>query len=635
MAYSVELPDEAYYRAQVRCQDACPVGTDARGYVRAIAEGDFERAYLIARAPNPLASICGRVCGAPCEAACRRGAYDAPVAIRALKRAATERFGVESGRLAPEELLRRVLSDPRGEHEDRGPEELAALRARLASRVLGASEEGDRAATPAHVHRVAIIGSGPAGLACSHDLALLGQEVVVYELEAEPAGMLVWGIPEYRLPRDLVRAEVEVIRSLGVEFRCNTKVGVDVSFEQLLAEYDAVVIAVGAKTSRRLDLPGIDGPGVLGGVEFLHDVAAGSRVEDLGTRVVVIGGGNVAYDVARTALRQVASDVSRTALRQSAVEAVTLVSLERLEELPADDVEILEGEEEGVRRLHALGPDRIERDEQGRVRGVWFKRCLRVFDEGGRFAPRFDEEDRVFVECDTVLLAVGQALDLSFLDAEALGIEKNERGALRVDPDTGATTHERIFVSGDCAYGPRLLIHAVADGKKVARAVYERLTGRSLEAREVGLHRPIERYLRERDYEKIPRARLPIAPVEERLRSVSAPVEKLLDEASARREAARCLDCGVNPVFDGSKCVLCGGCVDVCPESCLKIVPLEELEPVGWLQRLREGLFGASRTPVSAILKDEEICIRCGLCAERCPNGAVTMERFCFEVTYA
>lgn len=625
MTFRLELPTDDDYRGLVRCQAACPVGTDARAYVRAIAEGDFERAYLIARGPNPLASICGRVCGAPCETACRRGAFDEPIAIRALKRAATERFGVESGKISPAELVRRVLDHPASKHDGQGVNELHALRDRIAA----SPEARGNQSLPSG--RIAIIGSGPAGLACAHDLALLGHRVTVIELESEPAGMLVYGIPEYRLPRELVRGEVQVIRELGVEFRCNTQVGRDVGFDELLSEYDAVVVAVGAKKSRRLDLPGIEGPSVLGGVEFLHDVAAGKPVQGIGERLVVIGGGNVAYDVARTAVRQVGSDVSRTALRQAGVRTVTLVSLESLEELPADDVEILEGEEEGVHRLHSYGPVRIERDGKGRVTGVLFQRCTRVFDEQGRFAPLFDESDRRLVECDTVLLAVGQTLDLSFIDAERDGLRLTERGSLWHDPKTGATSNEKVFVAGDCAYGPRLLIHAVADGKKVARSVHERISGEPLKVEAVSLHRPIERYLRERDYEKIPRVKLPATPVSERLRSQAVPVEGLLSVEDARREASRCFDCGVNPVFDGGKCVLCGGCVDVCPESCLKIVSYERLEPAPWLGRLREALFGSDVDVLSAILKDEEVCIRCGLCAERCPNEAITMERYCFE----
>ena len=623
MSYRVRVPDDSYFRELINCQNACPVGTDARGYVRAIAEGDLERAYLIARGPNPLASICGRVCGAPCEAACRRGQLDQPVAIRALKRSATEKFGSESGRFSPLEILRRVLELPGAEHACEGEEELRSLRARL-GRLDPELPSSDDAT------RVAVIGSGPAGLACAHDLALLGFRPVVFESEEEPAGMLLYGIPEYRLPRDLIRGEVEVIRSLGVEFRCNTRIGQDVGFDELLQRFAAVVIAIGAKNSRRLDLPGIEGPGVLGGVEFLREVSLGSRPAALGERIVVIGGGNVAYDVARTAVRQVGVDVSRTALRQEEVASVTLVSLESLEEMPADDAEILEGEEEGMARRNSLGPLRVERDDQGAVTGVVFQHCSRVFDQEGRFAPVFDPERLTTLACDTVIFAIGQMMDVSFVDADRDGVALTERGTFVLDSTTSATTRDGVFVAGDAAYGPRLLIDAVASGKQTARAVHRFLTGVDVTPEAVGLHRVIDAYQREKDYEKLSRVPLPVSPPEERRRSQSVPVELPLLDAAARREASRCFDCGVNTVFDGTKCVLCGGCVDVCPESCLKIVSFDRLAGTPELERIREAAFSDPATEVSAIVKDEELCIRCALCAERCPNDAITMERFCF-----
>jgi NADPH-dependent glutamate synthase beta subunit-like oxidoreductase len=377
--------------------------------VRAIAEGDFELAYLIARGPNPLASICGRVCGAPCEAACRRSAIDEAVSIRALKRFVTERFGSESfsrETLRPIELLKRAFG--RGQRRDCvGGEELAAFRKSLIGDRWG---QGDGA-------KVAIIGSGPAGLAAAHDLALLGYRPTVYEMEPIPAGMLAVGIPEYRLPRELIRAEVEVIRALGVEFVCNTEVGKDISFAEVRRTHKATIIAVGAKRSRAIPIPGGSGPGVLGGVEFLRDVAldeqsTDSTLRQLGQRVVVIGGGNVAYDVSRTVIRQVGLDVSRSALRQADVAEVHLCCLESIDEMPADDAEILEGHEEGVMLHASMGPVEVLRHPDGRVRGVTFKRCLSVFDDNRRFAPRFDESDRTTIEADTVLWAVGTCLGL-------------------------------------------------------------------------------------------------------------------------------------------------------------------------------------------------------------------------------
>ena len=369
------------------------------------------------------------------------------------------------------------------------------------------------------------------------------------------------------------------------------------------------------------------------GVEFLREIALGNAHAELGQRVVVVGGGNVAYDVARTAVRQVGSDVSRTALRLPDVSSVTLVSLESLSEMPADDVEILEGDEEGVQRLNSLGPLRVDRNAEGQVTGIAFKRCLRTFDDEGRFAPEFDENDVVEVPCDTVILSIGQTMDLSFIDPERDRIELSERGTIVVDPETGATSRPGVFVAGDAAHGTKLLIHAVASGKRVAREVHRSFSGEDVRPEVVGFHRAIEDYERERGYEKVPRGEPTTAPAAERLLSQSIEVERGFDHDGARREASRCFDCGVNPVFDGTRCILCGGCVEVCPESCLKIVSFDALEPKTGLQRLKELAFGPETVEVSAILKDEELCIRCALCAERCPNGAITMERFCFGAT--
>ncbi|MFQ5695900.1 MAG: FAD-dependent oxidoreductase, partial [Terriglobia bacterium] len=284
--YRVRLADSDYWREQIKCQSACPVHTDARGYVRAIAEGDYERAYLIARGPNPLASLCGRICGAPCEAACRRGAIDEPISIRALKRFACERFGVEA------------RPDPARDH-------FPYLRQQAAPRICEEIDElrhllaflADADFPQPTGERVAIIGSGPAGLAAGHDLALMGFRPTILEMEPRPAGMLFTGVPGYRLPAELIRAEVAVIEALGVEFRCNTQVGKDVGFDELRRDFAAVIIACGAKHSRKLPIPGTEAIGVMGGVDFLRDVALGKTV-NLGQRVIVIGGGNVAYDVA-------------------------------------------------------------------------------------------------------------------------------------------------------------------------------------------------------------------------------------------------------------------------------------------------------------------------------------------------
>jgi len=625
-AIQVRVPDEDYWRSQIKCQEACPVHTDARGYVRAIAAGDFESAYLIARGPNPLASICGRVCGAPCEAACRRGDVDQPISIRALKRFVTEQFGAESRRIQPLELLSNVLGD-RSRRQCRAEEELAGLR-----RMLQKLEPQPSNAETTERGKVAIIGSGPAGLGAAHDLALLGVSVTVFEMEPVPAGMLAVGIPSYRLPRDLIRAEVEVIEALGVTFRCNTQVGKDITFDEIRSAFDATIIAVGAKRSRRLPIEG-GGDDVLGGVEFLRDVALGRPVE-LGQRVIVIGGGNVAYDVSRSVIRQAGMDISRSALRAAGVREVHMVSLESLDELPADDLEIIEGDEEGVIRHHRLGPKRIERDEAGKITGVQFQRVLRVFDENGRFAPQFDESDTVTIPADTVLWSIGQQADISFVP-DAGDVRRNERGLIECDAERNTTSAPDVFVAGDISYGPRLLIHAVASGKQAARHVFQYITGKKIAPEQVMLHLPILDYRRETDYEKQPRVEIPALSPEERRRSQDTVVENGYDRNQAMCEAGRCFDCGVNTIFDSDKCILCGGCADVCPELCLRLVSVSSLGTTDELEQVLGQRYDPSElADASAIIKDETNCIRCALCAQRCPVGAITMERMTFKESW-
>ena len=619
--FRVEIPDTEYWKKQIKCQYACPVHTDSRGYVRAIAEGDYEKAYLIARGPNPLASICGRICGAPCEAACRRADLDESVSIRALKRFVNERFGVVSGKYGEgaHDLFERFRT--MGENECEDLEDVRNFLKHFQNQVI--TEDSPS---------VGIIGSGPAGLAAAHDLCLMGIKPVIYEMESVPAGMLYLGVPEYRLPRDLIKAEVEVIKALGTEIICGIKVGRDVSFSELRDRHQAVLIAVGAKNSRRIPLPNLDAPGVVGGVDFLRSVALKEEIP-LGERVIVIGGGNVAYDVARTLIRQTEYDVSRTALRQEGVKEVHLVCLESLEEMPADTVEIGEGEEEGVIRHSSWGPSEILVNEEGHVRGVAFVRCLSVFDEKQRFAPRFDENETMVLEADRVFLSIGQETDLSFIDSDDVAL--NERGQLKFDSDLSRTEAEDVFAAGDVTYGPNLMINAIAAGKNAARSIYSFLKNEEIVSKTRGHHTRIKDYTLEKGYEYIGREGVPVLPPEERKKAMNLSVETGYKEEQSQRQAARCFNCAVNTIFDSDKCILCGGCADVCPGGCLKLVSLDRLADDSELLVLIESHYqGAPPPGAGCIIKDETDCIRCGLCAERCPVGAITMEIFSFQESF-
>jgi formate dehydrogenase beta subunit len=631
MPVRVRLPELSDWKAQVKCQAGCPVGTDAGRYVQLVAEGRIEEAYLVARAPNPFASVCGRVCAAPCEDACRRGAIDAPIAIRALKRHVCEAFGAESIRPDTQDLLR---SEPILEG-NRYPGHLPVLRT------------GGAPAAPGR--RVAVVGAGPAGLAAAHDLALLGYDVTVFEAAEEPGGMMRFGIPEYRLPRSVIRAEIEKILALGVKLRVGAGLNPSHGLAALRRDgFESVFLAAGVSKGRDLRIPGSDLDGVVKAVDYLLNVNRGYRM-DLGRNVVVVGGGFVAFDAARTALRvareadgdlsalaseadarmKEALDSARAAVRGGAT-TVTIVSLERFDEMPVlqttqGEEEFEEARHEGVGFLPRRGPRRFLGD--GRLEAVELRGVLSVFDADGRFSPRYDEEDLLTIEADACILAIGQAPDLSFLSPED-GIELGPGGTIRVDPATLATSRPGVFAGGDVAFGPRNLIEAVANGKRAARSMHEYLAAERARVRatlEIDVL-PTADYRTMAGFEILDREAPPTLDLGRR--TGIAEVEVGYDEAAARRQAARCLVCHVQTIYDPEKCVLCARCVDVCPEYCLAIVPFEDLALGDAERAALEARAEAGGFPLAAMVKDEDRCIRCGLCAIRCPTDAMTMERF-------
>jgi formate dehydrogenase (NADP+) beta subunit len=622
--------DLAWLETNFPCMQACPVHTQAGRYVALIAEGRYEEAYRYAREPNPLASICGRVCGHPCETNCRRGKFDAPISIRALKRFLTERYGPES----------------------RNPIDLHPQKPEIRFK-----------------ERVAVIGSGPAGLAAVHDLALLGYPATLFEASPALGGMLRLGIPEYRLPRDTIEAQVREILDLGAELRLNSRLG-DFSLQDLRREgFQAVLLAIGLHRSRDLSLPGRDMDGVITGVDFLLNVNLGYRLS-IGKKVVVIGGGNVAIDVARSALRQqqrqtlevlestllpdklsdkelqVAMnelmDVSRAALRMGARE-VHLVCLESRDEMPAFEDEIEEGLREGLKLHASLGPQRFI-GERGRVTGLETIQCTSVFDEQGRFRPTFAPGTETVIPCDTVILAIGQTSDLSFLAPED-GVETTRQGTIKIDLETFMTTAPGIFAAGDIAFGPRLIINAVADGRKAAEQIDRYLRGSDWKPKERFVQITVlDHHNLPEGFDEYSRLEVPTIPLDRRTGITE--VEAGFSEEQARAEASRCLRCWINTIFegneaDGTECILCGGCVDVCPQNCLQLIPLrefdftqEEVRQIGNLAA-SDSILLQHLTPEetaggvgSVMVKDETICIRCGLCAERCPAHTITMEAF-------
>ncbi|HTY57121.1 MAG TPA: FAD-dependent oxidoreductase [Candidatus Binataceae bacterium] len=628
--FEANARDLWWFRKNVPCLDACPVKTDAGRYVQLIAEGRFAEAYRVARSPNPIASICGRSCGAPCEDACRRGKIDAPVAIRALKRFVCELYGPES--LSSASVKEILSGDMGGGSRTPGHGELLMRRETNSGR------------------KVAVIGAGPAGLACAHDLAIMGYKPTVFEAMPLPGGMMRYGIPSYRLPREVIDYAVAEIESLGVEFRYGTPLRPGFGVSELKAEgYEAIFVAIGAGQGRGIKLEGGDADGVIKAIDYLLNINRGYRV-NLGTKVAVVGGGLVALDAARTAMRallpghvmaaeeeeaveagtmRVALDVAREAIRRGSIN-VTVVSLESEAEMPA--MKSVQGREETEITLHegvafqpSWGPRRVI-SENGKVKALELVRCVRVFDDDGRFRPQFDENQLMTLEADTIILAIGQAPDLSFLSPED-GIELTPAGTIKIDPATLATTAPGVYAGGDGAFPPSILITVAHQGKLAARSIDAYLRGvpaLPTELRVTIEELPTDTYRRVEPYEQIER-NIAMNPLSRR--SGITEVESSYTAAQAREQAERCLYCHIHPIYDGAKCVRCNRCVDICPDFCLKFVPIERLADPERFEALAVPGEGA---PV-AFLYDEAKCIRCGLCAIRCPTGAITMEKFQFD----
>ena len=617
----------------IRCQAACPVHTDAGRYVQLIGEQKFEDAYLTSRAPNPFASICGRVCAAPCEDRCRRGVLDAPVAIRALKRFVCEQYGPESS--LPN--TQKELAAGRVTPGNRTPWDKPLLEASRKNAGRG--------------QRIAVIGAGPAGLACAHDLALMGYRPTVFEASGIAGGMMFHGIPEFRLARPVLAKEIQSILDLGVELKLNTPLTAQFGLKQLREHgFRAVFLSVGTQGGRDLPVEGSNLDGVIKAIEFLINVNRGYRVT-LGKRVVVIGGGFVAFDAARMALRAeqkpaaddqssegamvTALDAARAAVR-AGVHDIRMISLESFQEMPAlrsaqGREEFEHAREEGILFQPQRGPRRIL-GRNGRVCGVELIGVKRTYADDGRFAPVYDPDIGETIEADTVILAIGQKADLTFLTDEDR-VEVTPQGTVKIDRQSLATSAPGVYAGGDVAFGPRNLIDAIANGKQAALSIDAYLRGKTLEpeTRFSFSKVPTRTYRMAQDYEKTARLAPPTTPLERR--TEVSEVEADYSETQAREQAERCLYCHTQTIYDSEKCVLCNRCVDICPQHSLKLVPYDELGLENAEQSSLRAFCGLTEDEhtFSAMIKDDEACIRCGLCAIRCPTGAMTMEVMTYE----
>lgn len=588
--YDVVIPDLDYYLRQIDCRDGCPVNTDPRGYMIALHAGKLLEGYKIARGPNPFASICGMICGAPCESTCRRDRVDKTLTIRAQKRYLDEWFGLDKE---------------------------AHIKSLEMSYARGSTNP-----TPNGL-RVACVGAGVASLTAAHDLLRLGYAVDVYEMMRIPGGMLTYGVPSYRLKNDIAVNEVFAIEYLGAKIHYNMKVGRDITLTELQQQYDAVFLGIGLWKSRDLPIPGADAPDVIRGIEYLR-VRCMDEQWKIGENMLVVGGGNVAFDVARTSVR-------------NGAKKVTMVCLESRDEQTADEFEIEDGMEEGITIHNRLAPIAVERTPDGKISGLRVQKIYSLFDFVGRFAPQMVPDSQFVIPCDSLALAIGQSMDTGLLN----GWDKKDqlvidRGIIKTERGTCRTTVKGIYAGGDAAFGPALFITAIRHGQEAARAIDSDLRGTRPYQEFVGEFTELAP-MRDKGYLHSKWALPSMQPPAVRIHNNNL-VENNYTYEEAHEQASRCLQCHVSPVFDGNLCIKCNGCVDVCPCNCLKQVPISKLNldiGEGNLRAAVDNFYGVDSynmseedlaTMGSAMLKDEDLCIRCGLCAEKCPTQAVTMD---------
>ena len=523
------------------CRAACPAHTDVQAYVGLIAQGKYAEAFEVITSVNPIASVCSMICHHPCEQSCRRCGIDEPLAVRHLKR-----FAIEKSK------------------------DYRRAKRKLVQKTRGKS--------------IGIIGSGPSGLTAARDLADLGYSVTLYEKHPVLGGMLAAAIPPYRLPREVLKEDIDDVISKGVEVKTNFEIGKDAKLDDLAKKHDAVLVAIGLSLSRSLNIPGVEGPGVLLAIPYLEDVAFG-RKPALGNKVLVIGGGNVAMDVARSA-------------RRLGVQNVEMVCLENEQEIPAWKWEVDEAVEEAIKINYRWGPKAIKREDD-KVKSLEVTKVLSVFDANKRFAPTFDNNVTTLLEADTIIITIGQMSNMAFLKESAVKID--ERGRVEWNPATQMSSAKNVFVAGEVVTGPGSAIAAVANGRRAALAMHLFLQGEPIEGRLSVQEKEKIAQMPSEVVEKIskqPRMKIKHLAPEVRVKTMDN-FEMGYSEAEALEEAGRCRGCGGGAVVDQKKCMACLTCLRVCP-------------------------YGAPLVEAYSTIRPE-YCQACGLCAPECPAQAISM----------
>jgi formate dehydrogenase beta subunit len=591
---STDIGDPDYFHKVVDCQWACPAHTPVPEYIRLIAAGRYTDAYLVNWESNVFPGILGRTCDRPCEPACRRGrveeaqaAKPEPVAICRLKRVAAD-----------------------------FKDDIAEYLPRIAAR---------------NGKRIACVGGGPASLTVARDLAPLGYEVVVFDGDSQAGGMIRSQIPRFRLPEEVIDEETGYVLKLGVDFRGGTRID---SMRALLAEHwDAVFVGSGAPRGRDLDIPGRSDAAarIHIGIDWLSSVSFG-HVTSIGKRVIVLGGGNTAMDCCRSSKRLGGGDVK-------------VIVRSPFEEMKASPWEKEDAIHEGIPILDCLVPKAFLHVD-GKLTGMSFDKVRAVRDaRGKRQLVSTGEPEQVF-ECDDVLVAVGQENAFPWIERDA-GIAFDEWGMPVLDPTTLQSSLPRVFFGGDAALGPKNIIWAVAQGHAAAISIDKFLHGEDVQKRpapgvtlisqKMGIHE----WSYDNDVTPELRHKVPWRDVNQSLRNIKVEVELGFDVATAWKEAQRCLNCDVQTVFATSQCIECDACVDICPTDCITFTANGD-EP-DLRTRLRaparhadQALYVAEGLKTGRVMvKDEDVCLHCGLCAERCPTGAWDMQKFTISQTRA
>jgi NADPH-dependent glutamate synthase beta subunit-like oxidoreductase len=582
-----DVSNPNYFHKVVDCQWACPAHTDVPEYIRLIALGRYTDAYMLNRESNVFPGILGRVCDRPCEPACRRGRLDQkPVAICRLKR---------------------VAADLRGEIAHRLPQ-------------IPKAKNGKR---------IALIGAGCASLTVANDLLPLGYEIVMFEQLDKTGGLMRTNIPAFRLPAEVLDEEINTIVDMGVDLRLGVPIN---SLKALLQEdYDAVFVGAGAPKGRNLEIPGrYDTDQIFVGIQWLESVAFG-HVDSIGERVLIIGGGNTAMDCCRTSLRIGGEDVKVVARKPENM-------------LKASDWELEGAIEERIEIICSHSPEEFV-IEDGKLTGVRFDQVDWYEDEHGKF--RSKKIDDVVMPCDSVILAVGQENAFTFIERD-IGIEFDKRDMPVVDKITMQSTREDVFFGGDAAFGPLNIIWAVEHGHQAATSIHNYCMGEpvterlphtmNLRSTRMGIHE----WSYSNDFDPITRRLVPHLPLKERFEKLSLEVELGFDAQQAAKEAERCLNCDIQTVFKANLCIECDACIDICPVNCLTIA--ENGPEVELRLRLNtpapkkvQDIFVSETLPQTGkiMVKDENSCVHCGLCAERCPTGAWDMQEFTLNIPYA